>query len=233
MLNNLIKEVESLRNMDKAKIFQKFFRTGMGDYGEGDIFLGLSVPECRKIANKYDIQISEIEQLIKSKFHEERLIALFELLKLYQQNKEEKFINFYLNNTKFINNWDLVDLSCYKLLGDYLLNFKNCDYKILLNLSDSKYLWERRISIVTTMSFIKNNCFEPTLVISRKLIKDDHDLIKKANGWMLREVGKKDKKILEKFLKENIANISNVTLNYAMEKFEQNEKNYYRSLRNK
>lgn len=231
MLEELLKDIEDSKNLQRAKISQKFFKTAPNEYGAGDVFLGITVPESRKIANKYTLELPEILQLLKSEFHETRLIGLLILINLYDSNKEERCISFYLDNTEYINNWDLVDLSCYKLLGDYLVNFKNSDYEILKNLSKSNNIWERRISIVTTIIFIRNNYLEPTLIISKILLKDNHDLIRKAIGWMLREVGKKDKKVLDNFLEDNIKNISSITLNYAMEKFDKNEKEHFRGLR--
>lgn len=227
-MENVLNEIEKLRNSQKAIELNKFFKTSKGEYGYGDIFMGIPVPDLRNIVKKYLLNLNEIQVLLSSKEHEKRAIALFFLSKLYQKskNKENKqeIIEFYLKNTKYINNWDLVDITCYKILGDFLLKYNNKNYDILLKLSKSKNLWERRISIVSTMIFVKNSFFEPTLIISKKLLKNEHDLINKAVGWLLREVGKKDKELLKNFLITNIKDISKTTLNYAMEKFSKEEK---------
>lgn len=226
-MQELEKEILAISNKEKAKVLSKYFKTGVGEYGEGDIFLGITVPQIRKLAKKYNyFSLKEIEKLLHSKFHEKRELALFILIELFNKkdsNKKE-IINFYLSNTQYINNWDLVDLSCYKILGNYILNYNNLDYEILLNLANSKSLWERRISIVSTMIFVRNNIYEPTLKIAKKLLLNEDDLINKAVGWLLREVGKKDENLLKKFLKENIKDISKTTLNYSMEKFSKEEK---------
>ena len=227
-MENVLIEIETLKNPQKAVELSKFFKTDKGEYGYGDIFMGIPVPSLRNIVKKYLLDLNEIQILLSSKEHEKRVIALFFLLKLYQKTKDKKdkqsIINFYLKNTKYINNWDLVDITCYKILGDFLLKYNNQNYDILLKLSKSKNLWERRISIVSTMIFVKNNFFEPTLTISKKLLKNEHDLINKAVGWLLREVGKRDKELLKNFLTSNIKDISKTTLNYAMEKFSKEEK---------
>lgn len=228
MLNIVLKEIDSLKNPQKAIELSKFFKTGKGEYGYGDVFMGIAVPSLRNIVKKHLLNLDEIQILLSSKEHEKRAIALFFLLKLYQKTKDKKdkqnIIKFYLKNTKYINNWDLVDITCHKILGDFLLKYNDKNYDILLKLSKSKNLWERRISIVSTMIFVKNNFFQPTLIISKKLLKNEHDLINKAVGWLLREVGKKDKELLKNFLTSNIKDISKTTLNYAMEKFLKEEK---------
>lgn len=228
MLNSLIKELEELKNLEQAKILQRFFKTGKGEYGEGDIFLGIKVPIQREIAEKYkNLNLVKIRELLKSKIHEHRLIGLIILVKKYEKSPEkerENLFNFYLNNTKFINNWDLVDLSAPNLIGNFLLNK---DRKILYTLANSKNLWERRIAIVSTFAFIRKSDFEDALAISEILLKDKHDLISKATGWMLREIGKRDEKILGNFLKFHYKNISRITLRYAIEKFPEEKRKLY------
>jgi len=228
LLKNLKKELKKNSNKNKAKILQKFFKTGQGEYGEGDIFLGLTVPQSRKIAKKYsNLDISAINSLLDSKIHEERLIALLILVENYQSSNDEqkyKIINFYLQNAKNINNWDLVDLTADKILGNYLIN-KPKD--ILYSLANSENLWEKRISIISTFHFIKNNFFEDAFKISKILINDKHDLIHKAVGWMLREVGKRNKKELQKFLNENYKIMPRTTLRYAIEKFPEKQRQAY------
>ncbi len=220
----LKKEIRSVANPEKAKILKNFFKTGKGEYGEGDLFLGITVPQSRKIAIKHSsLPLSQIEKLLKSPIHEERLIALLILVNNYNENKEEIF-NFYINNIKKINNWDLVDLTADKILGAHLIDK---DKSILYKLSRSQNLWERRISIIATFHFIKNNQFEETLKIAELLLKDKHDLIHKAVGWMLREIGKRDLKIEEQFLKQHHKEMPRTMLRYAIEKFPEEKRQDY------
>lgn len=225
MLSKLKKELKQLANPEKAKIYQRFFKTGRGEYGEGDIFIGLTVPQSRQIAKKYfNLPLEDIKILLESEIHEERLIAILLLVHLYQTTKGEKIIDFYLSHTKKINNWDLVDLSADKILGAYLLDK---DRKILYKLAKSDNLWEKRISIISTFHFIKNNQFQDTLKIAKLLLNDKHDLMHKAVGWMLREVGKRDQKTEEQFLKKHYKHMPRTMLRYAIERFpEKKRKNY-------
>ena len=234
MFELIDKELKLNSDKFKADKLQKYFKTGKGEYGEGDIFLGLSLDFLNQTTKKYkDIEFKDIKRLLKSKYHEERTFALIILVKLYKNKKtdKKKIVDFYLNNLATINNWDLVDMSCYKILGDYLFNYQNKNWDILKDFSKSKNLWERRISIVSTMFFVKNNYFEPTIQITKTLLKNEHDLINKATGWLLREIGKKDITILRKFLRENIKDISSTTLSYATEKFDKSERDELRLLR--
>jgi 3-methyladenine DNA glycosylase AlkD len=229
ILTRIKKEIRSKADPEKAKVLQGFFKTGKGEYGEGDIFIGLVVPESRKIALMFtDISLNDIEGLLQSKIHEERLIALLILVqKFTKEEKSQKDIyDFYLNSTKYINNWDLVDLSAEKIIGPYLLNKSK---SVLYKLAKSKNIWERRISILTTFHFIKNNSFDDTLKIADILINDDHDLIHKAVGWMLREVGKRDLNVEEEFLKLNYKKMPRTMLRYAIEKFPENKRRAYLS----
>ena len=234
MFELIDKELKLNSDKFKADKLQKYFKTGKGEYGEGDIFLGLSLDFLNQTTKKYkDIEFKDIKRLLKSKYHEERTFALIILVKLYKNKKtdKKKIVDFYLNNLATINNWDLVDMSCYKILGDYLFNYQNKNWDILKDFSKSKNLWERRISIVSTMFFVKNNYFEPKIQITKTLLKNEHDLINKATGWLLREIGKKDITILRKFLRENIKDISSTTLSYATEKFDKSERDELRLLR--
>jgi len=216
------KKLKELSDTEKAEIYKRFFKSGKGQYGEGDLFLGITVPKCRLIAKEFqDLELNEIEKHLKSKWHEERLIALLILVEKFKKNKDKKIVDFYLENTKFINNWDLVDLSADKILGAF---FIDKDKKKLYEMALSQDLWEKRISIISTFYFIKNNKFEDTLKISKILLKDKHDLIHKAVGWMLREVGKRDIQILKDFLRENYDNLPRTTLRYAIEKFPEAER---------
>ena len=206
-INNIKKDLKLLSNSEKITIYQNFFKTGKGQYGEGDIFIGVTVPNTRKIAKKYrKISLEVISKLLDSKIHEERLLGVLILVEKYQKLSDDKIFLFYKKHNKKINNWDLVDLSADKIVGNYY--YKNKD-KInnLYKLAKSDNLWERRTSIVSTFYFIKNNNFKPTIDISLLLMNDRHDLIHKAVGWMLREVGKRNKKILLEFLNKNYRKI--------------------------
>ena len=227
-LQSLKEELKTLENKEKAKTLQKFFKTSHGQYGEGDIFLGITVPESRKLAKKYsNVSFDDINNLLQSKIHEERLIALLILVNNYQKTDEktkDKIYNFYLSNSKRINNWDLVDLTADKIIGHYLINRNK---EILYKLAKSNNLWERRISIISTFHFIKNNQFQETLKISQILLNDKHDLIHKAVGWMLREIGKRNQPIEEEFLKKNYKSMPRTMLRYAIEKFPEDKRLAY------
>lgn len=217
-------DLAKLAMPEKAEFFPRFFKSGPGEYGEGDKFLGITVPNCRTVAKKYEpkLEIIDIGELLKSSWHEERLTALLILVIKYSKSDnviKAKIFNFYLKNTKYINNWDLVDLSCTRIVGDYL--FYNKDKQNILDkLAESDLLWDRRIAIVSTLFFITNDNPEPTLRIVEKTLPDKHDLIQKANGWMLRELGKRiDNELLVNFLKKHYQEIPRTTLRYAIEKF--------------
>ena len=227
-LSKLKSTIRKNANKENAKNLQWFFKTGKGEYGEGDKFLGLKVPLQRKIAKKFrDLELSGLEQLLQSKYHEDRLISLLILVDKFQnadETEREKFYKFYLQNRQHINNWDLVDLSAPKIVGQHLLNR---DKKILYKYAHSKNLWEKRIAILATATFIKNKHFKITLELSDILLNDNHDLIHKAVGWMLREIGKMDMDILEAYLKPRSNKMPRTMLRYAIEKFpEQKRKKY-------
>ena len=219
-LSKLKKDLRSKSNSKRAKNLQRFFKTGKGEYGEGDVFLGITVPESRKIAQKHkDLGLTYIKKLLSSKFHEERLVALLILVHRFSKGDEQQrksIFAFYLKNTKHINNWDLVDLSSHKIVGEYLSNKPK---KILYKLARSKDLWERRISVISTFRFIRDNKFNDSLKIAAILLKDEYDLIHKAVGWMLREIGKKSLKDEEKFLKKYYKRMPRTMLRYAIERF--------------
>ncbi len=231
-LGLLKRELKTLGSLDKAKILQYFFKTKPGQYGAGDVFLGVTVPLVRQVAKKYsNLKLSEVSLLLKSKFHEFRLTALLILVLKYEKatdlKTKKEIVDFYLNHSFWINNWDLVDLSVYKILGNYLLTSEDKD-DILNRLASSSYLWERRMAIVSTYAFIKSGRYQETFLISKKLMKDDHDLIHKAIGWMLREVGKRiSKEKLENFLIKNISGMPRVSLRYALEHFSQKDRQYF------
>ena len=227
-LSCLKKELESAKNPKKAKLLQKFFKTAPGEYGHGDIFLGIMVPIQRKICQNYtNINLSDIQKLLNSKVHEHRFCALVLLVKKYQRSgeKEKKEIfNFYIKNSKKINNWDLVDTSTPQIIGDFLITR---DRKILYKLAKSKNIWQRRIAVLATVAFIRKNDFKEILKISKILLQDKHDLIHKAAGWMLREVGKRNKTVLINFLEKHSAKMPRVMLRYAIEKFKNSQKLYF------
>jgi len=228
---DVVKELEYLKNSEKIKVFKKFFKTNKGEYGYGDMFWGLSVPQVREISKRYfrDISFDEIKVLINHRIHEVRLTGYLILTYQYEKSDNERrkdIFDFYLNNLSGCNNWDLVDLSCYKIVGEYVLRNKE-KRKILYKLSKSKNLWQQRISIVSTYPMIKRKEFEDTLNISKLLLFHKHDLIHKAVGWMLREVGKQDMNVLREFLNENINTIPRTTLRYSIERMNESERKGY------
>ena len=227
-LVNLRLDLRKAGNPVQAKVLQRFFKTGKGEYGEGDIFLGVKVPKQREIAKKFlGLSLPKIQELLESKIHEERLVGLLILIEKFKKASEldkANIFNFYLKNTKNINNWDLVDLTASSIVGEFLLDK---DKKILYDLAESNNLWEKRISIISTFAFIRKNKFDNTFRISQILLKDKHDLIHKAVGWMLREIGKKDQELLEEFLKKHYKNMSRTMLRYAIEKFPEGKRKGY------
>lgn len=227
-LNELRNHLEAVSNQEKARFLQRFFKTGKGEYAEGDLFLGIVVPVQRKIARQYKyLSFSELKRLIHSRYHEERLITLLILIEKFRKSDEierSRIVKFYLDNRKGINNWDLVDLSAPKILGEYMLDKKR---DILYEFAKSNNLWEKRIAILTTFTFIRNKDFEDCLKISELLIQDKHDLIHKAVGWMLRELGKMDLKSEEKFLKLHYKSMPRTMLRYAIEKFPEKKRKAY------
>ncbi|HAU07495.1 MAG: hypothetical protein UW46_C0006G0056 [Candidatus Yanofskybacteria bacterium GW2011_GWF1_44_227] len=219
-LNDAKKRLRVKADPIKAKILQGFFKTAKGEYGYGDLFLGVTVPEIRKIAVASEgLSLPSIERLLHSKIHEERLLALLILVNAYglaDNSGKHTICKFYISNRRSINNWDLVDLSAPKIVGDYLLGRNK---KALHRLAISENLWDRRISIISTYSFIRKNKFSETLKIARILLGDDHDLIHKAVGWMLREVGNRSRSTEELFLKKHYKQMPRTMLRYAIEKF--------------
>ncbi len=207
---------------------QYYFKTGKGEYSEHDVFLGIRVPILRKFVKRNnEISISECIKLLKSRYHEERLSALFLLIYHFEKGngKDRTAIyELYLANTKHINNWDLVDSSAYKIVGVYLFDRSR---KPLYRLARSKNLWERRIAIIATFYFIKHKQFVDTLALSKLLLKDEEDLMHKAVGWMLREVGKHNIQAEKKFLKTHYKNMPRTMLRYAIEKFPEYERKQY------
>ena len=225
-------DLRKFTDKEKAILLQRFFKTGKGEYGEGDVFLGITVPKQRQIAKKYALlSITDLQTLLNSKIHEERLTALLILVSQYKKadkNKDEKqkeiIFNFYLKNTKNINNWDLVDLTAPNIVGNYLLDK---DKSILYKLAISDNFWERMISIISTFAFIRNSYFKDAIKLSEILLKDKHDLIHKAVGWALREIGKKDLNSLIAFLDKHYKSMPRTMLRYSIEKLSETQRKYY------
>jgi len=223
-ISDVQKDLKASITPGKAEVLSRFFKTGKGEYGEGDIFIGVMVPDIRKVAKKYkDIALKELQKLIKSKIHEERLCAA--LILTYKKLNRE-IADFYLRNTEHLNNWDIIDLTAPKILGKWMIDYPN-ERKILYKFAKSKSLWERRISILSTFTFIREKDFKDSLAIAEILLKDEHDLIHKAVGWMLREIGKRDQEIEEKFLKKYYKKMPRTMLRYAIERFEETKRKSY------
>lgn len=221
-------ELDAHSNPTDAQFLQRFFKTGKGQYGEGDIFIGLRVPTTRKIAAKYrTLSLDDIEVMLESPIHEHRLAGLIimaEEAKRGDQTRKKALYDLYLRRTDRINNWDLVDASCRDVVGGYLMD-KPRD--ILYQLAHSKDMWERRIAMVSTWQFIRVGQLDDTFAIAQLLLKDTHDLIHKAVGWMLREAGKKDEAALKNFLDQYAAVMPRTALRYSIERLHPNDKTYY------
>jgi 3-methyladenine DNA glycosylase AlkD len=222
------KRLRQFASKEKAKILRRFFKTGPGEYGEGDIFLGVVVPDIRKVAKEFqNTPLGEIKTLLASTVHEERLLALLMLVHAFAKGDDSlkrKIYSLYLKNTKYINNWDLVDLSAPNIVGAYLLDKSRTP---LHAFAKSRSLWKRRIAILATFQFIKQNDFDDTLRISKSLLMDDHDLLHKAVGWMLREVGKRSQTVEEKFLRQHYRIMPRTMLRYAIERFPDGKRRKY------
>jgi len=228
IVQNIQRRLQELGSREKAKVLQRFFKTGPGEYGEGDVFIGVKVPELRKLAKEYqEITVKEVKQLLKSAIHEERLLALFILVRKYSKGNEtekKRTYELYLKNTQFINNWDLVDGSAHHIIGAFLVDKSK---EPLYSLAKSKNLWERRISIISTFYFIKHDKHAETLKISEILLTDEQDLIHKAVGWMLREIGKRHMPTVENFLRKHYKRMPRTMLRYAIEKFPEDKRQGY------
>ncbi len=222
------KDFKKLANPAQAVVMERFFKTGPGQYGEGDIFLGIKVPVLRRLSRKYYyLSLSDISELLCSSIHEYRFLALVLLVTRFQRSgksDKEKIFNFYLQNKNYVNSWDLVDMSAPNIPGQWLMMR---DKAILYSLASSQVLWDRRISIISTFYFIKNHYYDDTLKIAENLLNDQEDLIHKAVGWMLREVGKRDMETEEAFLKKNCASMPRTMLRYAIEKFPEDLRKSY------
>ena len=216
----LQRRIRSLRNPEDARFLQRFFKTGPGEYGEGDRFLGIRVPTMRQLVRDYrGAAIPAARLLLKSPFHEERLVGLLLLVRAYGRATPEaktQIYRFYLANTKRVNNWDMVDCSAPQIIGVHLLERNR---RVINRLARSRNLWERRIAVLATQTFIRNGEYDVTLDLARQLLRDPHDLMHKAVGWMLREVGNRDRAVLERFLDRHAARMPRTMLRYSLEKF--------------
>lgn len=234
-MNDILKEIKealvTLSIPEKAEFFPKFFKTGKGEYGEGDLFLGVKVPDQRSVAKEFYARISmeELSKLLSSQYHEHRLTALFMLISKFEKTKDkavkDEIVEFYLNHLQHINNWDLVDSSCYKILGRYA--FENQKDELLRTLSDSEEMWHKRIAVVGTMHYVKKGSFDLTKEFVTKNLKHTHDLMHKANGWLLREMGEKNEAELINFLNKHYKEMPRTSLRYAIEKLDENLRQDY------
>lgn len=228
----LYDEIYALRDDSQVGGLSRFFKTGPGQYGEGDLFLGIKVPHTRQAVKRIwkDCTFEDLEFCISSPYHEVRLAALLVLVQMFHHAQKDlplqkRYVDFYLSHTQYINNWDLVDLSCYEILGTWLLDK---DRQILYSLAQhGKTLWEQRIAIVSCTQFVRHNQFDDCLAISDILLHHEHDLIHKAVGWLLREVGKRDENLLKEYLLPRYKTMPRTMLRYAIEKFPQELRKAY------
>ena len=229
--NIIEKELIKFSSKERKEVNERFFKTGKGEYGEGDVFMGVRVPDIRCVAKKYlDLSLFELEKIIKSKFHEMRLCAILILvernklaIKKNDLNLQKEILDIYLSNLKYVNSWDLVDLSAHYILGQAILTGL-IEENFLDKLVKSDVLWDRRVSIIATWAMIKKGEFDTTFRLSKILLDDTEDLMHKAVGWMLREIYKKQEKIVEDFIKKNYSQIPRTTLRYAIEKMEEKKR---------
>jgi 3-methyladenine DNA glycosylase AlkD len=230
MLKQITRELAKLADPEQAAVLLRFFKTGPGQYGEGDMFRGIRVPVLRQLVKKYaDPPLADAENLLHAGHHEDRLLGLLFLVAGFEKGRPElrrRIYQLYLANTRYINNWDLVDVSAPHIVGAHLFNRSRAT---LRRLARSGVLWERRIAIVSTFYFIRRNQFDDTLDIARMLLDDKHDLMHKASGWMLREVGKRDREAEEIFLREHCTRMPRTMLRYAIERFSREERLLYLS----
>ncbi|MDH5656047.1 MAG: DNA alkylation repair protein [Spirochaetia bacterium] len=234
LLQNLKIELKSLADRKVAEHSQRYFKTGPGEYGEGDVFIGLRMPQIRSLAKKYSkLSFSDIENLLKSEIHEKRMLAVILLVNAYKKAAEpdqKKIYQMYFKNKKYINNWDLIDVSCPHVMGGYL--YKN-DRSVLFKLAASGNLWDKRLAVMSTFYFIRNGDFNDSFKICEMLLDDEEDLIHKAAGWMLREIGKRNPKEEEKFLDRHAEKMPRTMLRYALERFSESKRKKYMSVKRK
>lgn len=227
----ILTELQQIGTPEKAAHLSKFFKTGKGEYGEGDCFLGIPVPETRRVAKAHlEAPFAALHTLLESPWHEVRLCALLILVERFKRKKTSEaeraeIYRFYLQHTRRCNNWDLVDLSCPTLVGRYLLT--QTDRSLLYRLAESDCLWEQRIAMVSTYTFIYNKQFDDALTLAKQLMVHKHDLMHKAVGWMLREIGKRDRPVLSAFLEEYAPQLPRTALRYAIEHYPETERKRY------
>jgi len=224
-------ELGNLSNPEKAAHLSRFFKTGPGEYGEGDRFIGVRVPEQRRIARRYgSLPLEEIERLLASPIHEHRLTGLLILVNQFARGKKEssrrEIVDFYLSRLGRVNSWDLVDLSAPKILGEHLVRHPE-ERAMLSNMAESSRLWERRAAVMATLPMIKRGQFDELLALAEARLTDTHDLMHKAVGWMLREIGKVDMAVLEDFLKMHAGAMPRTMLRYAVERLAPARRQYF------
>ncbi|MGE8433504.1 DNA alkylation repair protein [Chryseobacterium joostei] len=234
-MSSIVKEIKEalavLSIPEKAEFFPRFFKTGKGEYGEGDLFLGVKVPDQRSVAKEYysRLNLEELSELLSSKYHEHRLTALFMLISKFEKTKDntikDEVVKFYLNHLKYVNNWDLVDSSCYKILGRYA--FENKKESLLRDLSEAEEMWHKRIAVVGTMNYVKKGSYDLTKEFVTRNLKHSHDLMHKANGWLLREMGNKNEKELISYLNIYYKEMPRTCLRYAIEKLDEEVRQDY------
>lgn len=234
IIDELKAEVAGFADPEKREQLMGYFKTGPGQYGEGDRFLGVTVPQLRSSVKRYyrKVGLEELALLIKDEIHEYRMLALYLMVHKFEREKVEeertKLIELYLLNLDYVNNWDLVDASAPKLLGPYLLKR---DRELLYRLASSGHLWRERVAVMTTLYFIRYNDFEDCLKLCEKFLNHEHDLIHKATGWMLREIGKRSLETEKEFLESHAARMPRTMLRYAIEKFPAAQKKYYMAMK--
>lgn len=224
-------DLKGYASAEKKQVLQRFFKTGAGEYGEGDVFLGVVVPQTRKLARTYrEMGWVEVRKLLRSPYHEARLLGLFIMVEQYKKADpagREKIFHRYMENRKAVNNWDLVDTTAPYIVGEWLIDKGDRKRGELFRLARSESLWDRRIAMISTFAWIRKGDFEDTIRLAELLLNDSHDLMHKAVGWMLREVGKRDEPVLETFLKEHAAGMPRTMLRYAIEKFPEKKRKRY------
>lgn len=227
----ILTEIKSLEDVQKAQHLMRFFKTGVGQYGEGDLFLGINVPTIRMLAKKYydSVSYADIQILIENPYHEVRMLALFLMVLSYEKStasvQKKDIFDLYIKNIEYVNNWDLVDLSAPKIFGHYVYENKNIE--AVIKLANSGHLWSERISVVAQYYFIKRKEFSLLLELSEKFLTHKHDLMHKAVGWMLREAGKVDEAVLCTFLDKHYKNMPRTMLRYSIERFTPDKRCYY------
>lgn len=225
----VIQNLKAFASKEKAEVLKRFFKTGKGEYAEGDVFIGITVPNIRSVCKKFykELSLDDLDFFISNPIHEYRLFALICCTYSFERAdgvERENIFNWYLKNIDFVNNWDLVDLSCHEIVGEFL---KGRDRKVLYDLIGSGCMWYQRIAIVSTYSFIRENDFKEILFFAKKMLCTEYDLIQKAVGWMLREVGKRDVGVLKEFLDMYCEVMPRIMLRYSIERFDHNERKRY------